>query len=745
MNLQPLLDLALRVTSYDGAAPKAHRDVRPVGDGVWPLDLGAAHWRLAFAVRPSGEGTVDATATFEPESGEEPCGSVAMVLSLRRWAREDYLLVPAAVYDGNRFRVHPSRYPPFVHAEEGAGPEMPITITDVPRLEVGTGPSGFHLRSGDMTTPCLGAYSRSSSRGLLVLFEPATPWGLTGLRVTESAGRSALEIAVEAPCVRERMYRMVDSAAPTEDQGARFAPGDRITLRVRIRTFACADVPALFDAFFEARKELVGAGHTPHVLPLSAAFRIIEDKYNDENWNDAGGYYRVGTGESRYDDWQAGWVGGGMSSLPLLQDGSPLSQARARRTMDSVFGSLQARTGFVVPVQHRGMAIGDDFCHTDRTGVTLIRKQTDVLLFASRHVLLCRSRGERVPDAWLSGLRRLVDALVDLWRRSGQLGHFVDAESGRILSGGTASGATGPGGIALAARVLGEPGYLQTAATLARELYEKQVRTGILNGGPGEILQNADSESAFGMLESLVVLYEETRDRAWLPLAEDAARQCASWCVSYDFSFPADSAFGRLHMRTLGSVWANVQNKHSAPGICTLSPLSFLKLFRATGDRRYLDLAREISHNVTQYLSRAGRPIPTWDGRLLPPGWMCERVNMSDWEGGRCVGGVFYGSCWCEVSCLLTYTEVPGVWLRTDTGEATCFDHVDADVSDGGGSWILSLANPTDFDAEVTVLAEERSGFDRPFGECALVGCPRVSVPARGRAELRVAKPRAGA
>lgn len=736
------IDLTLTVTSYDGATPVTRREVTPAGNGEWPALLGQSRWRVALDVRSAGEGTVDAAATFRLESGAEPCGSVAVALALRQWARDDYLLVPAAVYAANRFNVHSCRYPPSLHAEEGAGPRMPVTITDVPRLAAGDGPSGFHLRSGDMTTPCVAIHSRASSRGLLVLFEPVTAWGLTGLKVTESADRAGLQIGIEAPAVRERMYRMMDSGAQTEDRGASFHAGDTVTLRLRIRTFACPDVPALFDAFFAARTELAGSADLVHGLPLSAAFRIIESKYNGAQWNGSGGYYRVGMSDGPYEDWQAGWVGGGMSSLPLLQEGTPTSRERARKTVDSVFGALQTAGGFIRPIVCRGTARGDDFCHPKRTGVTLIRKQADVLLFAARQALLVRARGESVPAAWLPGLRRLADAVVGLWRRCGQLGQFVDMASGEVLAGGTASGAIAPAGLALSARLLDRPEYLDAAVGIARAFCERHVETGLLNGGPGEILQNADSESAFGMLESLVVLYEETGDRAWIAPAEDAARQCASWCMSYDFPFPAGSAFGQLGMRSLGSVWANVQNKHSAPGICTLSPLSLLKLFRATGDRRYLNLGREISHNVTQYLSRDDRPIPTWDGRVLPAGWMCERVNTSDWEGGRCVGGVFYGSCWCEVSCLLTYTEVPGVWLWTDTGEAVCFDHVEADVADAGDRWVLRLKNPTDFDAEITVLAEPRSAFARPLGEGRVAACPRVAVKSRGRAEMAVAKAR---
>jgi hypothetical protein len=87
----------------------------------------------------------------------------------------------------------------------------------------------------------------------------------------------------------------------------------------------------------------------------------------------------------------------------------------------------------------------------------------------------------------------------------------------------------------------------------------------------------------------------------------------ASWTVSYDFPFPPESTFGKLGMLANGTVLANAQNKHSAPGLCTHSGLSLLRLFRHTGDTSdtwIMDLMRDIAHALPQYMSRADRPIP---------------------------------------------------------------------------------------------------------------------------------------
>ena len=42
----------------------------------------------------------------------------------------------------------------------------------------------------------------------------------------------------------------------------------------------------------------------------------------------------------------------------------------------------------------------------------------------------------------------------------------------------------------------------------------------------------------------------------------------------------------------------------------------------------------------------------------LLEGFVNERVNMSDWETKRKIGAVFYGSCWCETSLILSFAEL---------------------------------------------------------------------------------------
>jgi hypothetical protein len=239
------------------------------------------------------------------------------------------------------------------------------------------------------------------------------------------------------------------------------------------------------------------------------------------------------------------------------------------------------------------------------------------------------------------------------------------------------------------------------------------LRRGFTNGGPGDAAQCPDSESVAGLLESFVTLFEETLDKRWLCAARRAATHLASWTVSYDFPFPAESTFGKMGMLTNGTVLANAQNKHSAPGICTHSGLSLLRLFRHIGERWIMDLLCDIAHALPQYMSRDDRLIPwtipynlpehPWE-KTLRPGWMCERVNLTFWGGQEYPGEVFYYSCWSEVSLLLTIAELPGIYACPETAEVWSLDHIEARWEDS----CLIARNVTPWPAFFSALVETR-------------------------------------
>lgn len=344
-----------------------------------------------------------------------------------------------------------------------------------------------------------------------------------------------------------------------------------------------------------------------------------------------------------------------MSSLALLKKGNELSKERAIKTVDFLTSNISPFGFFYGLIDKNGDILDDSFGNPHLKHAHLVRKSGDALYFLFAHFDIITPK-----EAWINAARRVSNAFVTLYEKYGSFGQFVNDQNGQMQFGKTVSGAIVIGALARAYKFFKDGKYLEIALRAGEDYYREFVAEGVTYGGPGEALCAPDSESSYGMVESLVALYEATGEDKWLSYARDAAHLFSSWVVSYSYRFPEESEFGRLKINTVGSVFANVQNKHSAPGICTFSGKALFLLYKYTGDKRYLELLRDIILCIPQCVSTKESPIRCWSQKKepLPEGYICERVNMSDWEGQWAVGGVFNGSCWCETSLILTFAEI---------------------------------------------------------------------------------------
>ncbi len=650
-----------------------------------------------------------------------------------------YIMVPACAYDGNRFEAVVRKYPPM-YTEDELGVDVPVRITSVPRLAQ-TGDSFMDVTAGDLAVPCVCVLNKATQEGFILYFAQ----GAHGLNfgVTLEQRGDWLTVRLRAPAKRRLVYRWYRSVPdvrelPGADEALDVVAGTETVIPHRVHTFPCADIPALYRAFFDLRDQYSNT-EIPAMLPFSQCWKYMEEEHNRTHYNENGNYYTLSAMDGRkrscFDDWQVGWVGSGINTLPMLTDGAPLTRKRAVETLEFMARN-QSEAGWYYGIVHQGKAMGDCFGHyNEKYNMVMVRKHGDGVYFLCRQLLAMERLQMRVPDSLYRSARMGADALVKLWRTYGQTGQMVNYETGELVVGGSTAGAIVPAALCAAAEVLGVPAYRQVAEEIGEYLYRTATAVGVTTGGPGEILQCPDSESAAALLESFTVLYDAAGDEKWLDYAAQAAHQAASWVVNYDYEFPAESRFDRMDIHSGGSVWANVQNKHSAPGICTHSPASLLKLYRATGDEKYLRLMGQIARFIPQVTSYPERPMYTTSGRALSPGESCERVNLSDWEGHNGVGDSIYSdSAWPEVSLMLICGEVPGVYVRPSCGVVCAADHVDARLADG----VLYITNPTAFDAEVKVMVEEEDAVQQPLGLYWQEKLTKVAVAAGETVKLSV-------
>mgnify|MGYP002351192382 CR=1 FL=1 len=388
---------------------------------------------------------------------------------------------------------------------------------------------------------------------------------------------------------------------------------------------------------------------------------------------------------------------------------------------------LRGRSGYFYPAARQGKLINE---RPEAPGASLTRRNADGLFWLIKHFRLLQAQGHAglIKPEWEAAARGLAQAFVRTWNKEGEFGNYVHPETGEIIIYNSTSGALVPAGLALAGQYFQQPEFLEVARASARFYYERDVvQRGFTGGGCADILQDADSESAFGLLCSLVTLYEVAGDREWLEKAATAANLCATWVVSYDYQFPPGCTLYQLQANIAGAVWASVQNKHAAPGVATTSADYLFKLYRATGARRYAELLRDIIHAHAEVMETPGRPTTG-----MGPGSSMERITLADGEGKGAIGQILHTSnAWTEDNGMLMALENPGIYLRVDQDEIFVFDHVEARILRRDEDGVtLEITNPTRFDARVTLLAESARQAAIPLGCAAFLTWPKIEVKA---------------
>lgn len=719
--------------SLTGKKTVALADLPQNGEVSW----NGSTWKITVSQQqlPAGLAASDLQVRFELLQGELQAANVAVEMLASNWSASNYLLMPAGAYKGNRFRSRRVRYSPKLMDPRDIGPDKPQVVTDIPRLNIGQGPSRIQDRSGSLGRPAIGYWSAEQQRAVWLLAQQRNSYGDLGLAVEENRDRSQATFSISAPLVRQRnIYHITNYDVPSPDRAADFKPGDVVEFRLRLYEFDAPELQGLFDRYADIRGELLPQPVFDPLLPFSAAMAIQEKKFNRDNWVEDVGYYAIGMRENFLQDWQIGWTGGMISSYPLLFAGNKQTRERVKRMLDWLLPNGISPAGFFYDSGEGGDKwYGGDIRYPHTRNWHLVRKGSDGLYYVLQQFMLLKEQGETVKTRWEEPVKGVADAFVKIWNENGQLGQFLHSETGEIMVGGSSSGAVLPAALLLCAEYYNEPAYAEKAAEIGEYFYRNFTSKGLTTGGPGDAMQNPDSESSYGLVESYIALYEATGKQKWKQYAAEAARQFSTWVLAYDYQFPEESCFGRMNMHSTGAVFANTQNRHAAPNICTHSGWGLMRIYRATTDTFFLDLLHEIAFNSPQYLSTEDRPVCG-----MRPGWMNERVQTTDWETTP-IGEIFKGSTWAETANMLMTVQVPGLYIDPEAGIYRIMDNIEGELlANRKRSMSFRLKNPAAYPARVKVFVDkDKTAALSPH---YLYQCEEVEIPAGGEVLYRVKK-----
>ena len=683
-------------------------------------------WSCAVRVEPVTKeiDALDLTVTFQLREGTARSAGVAVAFDFADWSTNNYVLIPASIYNGNRNRIERRPYAAGLNREDLYRKDLPLTTGELPQLSPeASQPSKIEVSVCNATTPAMGFYNRVTERAFLVLGEQGTRLGDNGLMIEESPDRSRATFVVSAPCVRERKPEFV-GFSESADRGADWKAGDEVRVRLRIYSLVTPNIPGLLDRFMTVRKDVTGANEPRNLIPFSEIVRLMTRRI-DGRFHD-GAQFKFYCPENAA--WISfGWVGGLMNTFPMLVLGDEARLARVTQTFDFAIPRAQGQAGyFYGALNADGQCFGREG-YDERPEIVLTRKNGDVLFWMIKQFLVLRAQGREaaIKPEWERAMRRLAQAFADTWDQCGQWGNFLNNQSGAVAVYNTTGGASAIGGLTLAADYFREPSFLSKAKAAAELYYQRDVvALGLTTGGCADILHNADSESASGFMTSLVTLYEATGETRWLEMGQALANLTATWTVSYDYQLPADTELAKLGARLAGVVWASTQNKHGAPGSCTSSCDALFKIYRATGDRRYSSLLRDIVHAHAE--------------GIKPSGEITERLTYCDADSRGSRGDGSTG--WCELNGILMAMELPGVYARTDADDLVVFDHVQARVLRRDPDHVtLEIHNPTRFDAQVTVLVESPRQAREALGCTAFLKWPKAEIRAGETRAVRFA------
>ncbi len=578
---------------------------------------------------------------------------------------KSYVIAPGAMYNGNRFIVSPQPYAPYL-LTEGVTPGGPIVQADLPRLCSETGyRAEFAVNA--LAIPVVGVYDPEQRLGYLIGLDVYGEWGVSGVNI-QTVPDEPVRIEICLPVMRKKRYRFCDRVDVKNEPGMDIKQGKTISFNIRIIPVRTATIPGFVAKIAEYGHAHRGKEKRRSDLGFVEAAEVIEAKLDAHNWNETNGYYQSSMGNSPW-AMQTGWVGGGPTMFAMAMSENPERRQKAVRMLDVFCRQALSPSGYFHGLhdgkQWRSFGVKRPGCRA----FSLIRRPLGCTRDVLKIIELLRSRNETVETAWEDAAKRNLDAMVDTAKRFGHLGYTVDPDNGDVLWGDSCCGAFGLEPLLRGAEWFRKKAYLKTAISLAEYYVENFLNKGYTCGGVGDALMAVDSESNYALLAGLVQLHAATGEHRHLEWARQTADLFATWVLCYDAQLPADSPLSRLGIQPRGAVFANVQNQHGTPGICTASGDALLKLYEVTGDEHYLRLLEDIAQCIPQMIVRPGQEEVWGD---MPVGCISERLMTMD--GLEENGNTARLSTWAEIAMLLTARELPPVYHDIKRGTEAVFD-----------------------------------------------------------------------
>lgn len=449
-------------------------------------------------------------------------------------------------------------------------------------------------------------------------------------------------------------------------------PGSILSIRLEQAQFDCENVTDLFDFYFDKtiRTPHYKATNAPK-LPEKEGIEIVRDwVYNRHCFFNENGEPMMLNAFTNVENptpgivarnvgWNTmiGWCSGSMTALPLLHFGGKYRDF-AVKYLDFLATHGDSPSGVKYCVY-------DGYTWLDREHPKFIpqyydhvRFYGDYIYYLGKAIRFEQEQGH-THESWNKDFRKGIDILLEIWEREHDFGIYwnLEGEKVDVYHKGTCAGAFAL--LALAEGLLhfkDDKKLEETFRSACKVYYDRCVVIGRCNGGPCDIREADDSESAGALTDALVQNYKLFETEENLKMALDAAKIFVTWVINYAPRMPEGSMFENISV--MGGVIANIQNRHVGPGLCTNSVRFLYDLGKISKDERWIDL---------YYLVKAAaiNCITTYDGEFYDrahspfiKGMLSEQINLGDSLGTPGESWRVSAS-WPATAVLLGYIDDP--------------------------------------------------------------------------------------
>jgi hypothetical protein len=257
----------------------------------------------------------------------------------------------------------------------------------------------------------------------------------------------------------------------------------------------------------------------------------------------------------------------------------------------------------------------------------------------------------RAHPGWFNWVKQYADWLVLQQREDGSFPRRWERGSSTAAeTSGTSSYCPVPL-LVLMSGETDDPRYQQSAIRAADYIWNNFGTHGLYVGGAIDNPNITDKEAGMLSMEAFLSLYEATRDSKWLERAGAAATFTESWIWIWTVPMPLDADDTQLHWKksapALGFQGITAMNSGSVDEYLDWAVPSYARLFKYTGDRHYLDVARVLLHDTKQMVAL---PKRQYDMRGI--GWQQEGWRMGPGGGGRGTSGHRFWLPWISANHL---------------------------------------------------------------------------------------------